>query len=266
MTDYLFDADTRHALTSVGAGEFTAKVSSHWNIGGVPNGGFSMALCLAAAVREVPHTDPLSMSTHFLGKTIPGEAAIRCRVLKRGRSLSVTSVDLVQGERVTINSVITWGDLSSFTGPDGPPLPPPDLPAAADMHRGFQMTPDSSFTEKFDYLMPPDIAQGASGRPTGSAQAKGRMRFADGRPPDLLSMPLIADGFPPAIFQLGHYGWAPTLELTIHFRAHPCPGWLTVDQRARHLVNGTFEEDCNIWDSNGNLVAMSRQLGRTLAG
>ena len=125
---------------------------------------------------------------------------------------------------------------------------------------------NSTFIERFDYLMPPDIAQGALGQPTGEAVARGRMRFADGRPPDLWSMPCFADGFPPAVFQLGHYGWAPTLELTIHFRARPSPGWLTVDLAARHLLNGTFEEDCNIWDTQGRLVAMSRQLGRTLAG
>ena len=225
-----------------------------------------MALCLVAAGQRVSHPDPLSMNSQFLGRTMPGGATIATRVIKKGRSLSVTAVDLIQNDRVSVTSLITWGELATFQGPTGPLLSPPDLPEAAAMHDKVEMSRDSTFITRFDYQMPVEIARGAFGHPTGRAEAKGRMRFEDGRPPDLLSMPAIADGFPPAIFQLGHYGWAPTLELTIHFRARPCPGWLTIDLNARHLLNGTFEEDCNVWDANGDLVAMSRQLGRTLAG
>ena len=120
MTDYLFDADTRDALTPIGDGEWTARVSPLWNIEGVPNGGYLMGLCLVAACEEVPHPDPLAMNSHFVGPTMPGEATVRSRVIKRGRSLSVTAVDLVQNGRVTVTSLITWGDLSTFTGPSGP--------------------------------------------------------------------------------------------------------------------------------------------------
>lgn len=266
MADFLFDKDTRDALTAAGDGRWTVRVSPLWNIAGVPNGGFLMALCLAAAGEQVSQPDPVSMSSHFLGRTMPGEAAIRSRVVKRGRTLSVTSVDLIQNDRVSVTSLITWGDLPTLRGPTGPLLEPPDLPPESGMLGDPPLELDSTFPERFEYLVPHRIAMGAAGRPTGKAEAKGLMRFADGRPPDLLSMPLVADGFPPAIFQLGHYGWAPTLELTLHFRARPQPGWLTIDLKARHLLDGTFDEDCNVWDSQGNLIAMSRQLGRTMAG
>lgn len=266
MSNYIFDRDTKSALKPVGEGQWTVRVSNLWNIDGVPNGGFLMVLCLMASGEQVSHPDPLSMTSHFLGRTMPGEATIRNRVIKKGRSLSVTAVDLIQNDRVSVTSLITWGNLSTFQGPTGPLLSSPSLPHDSKMRGGVQMGSESTFVSRFDYLMPLEMARGASGRPTGKAKATGRMRFTDGRPPDLMSMPLIADGFPPAVFQLGYYGWAPTLELTIHFRARPCPGWLTVDLVARHLLNGTFEEDCNIWDSNGDLVAMSRQLGLTLTG
>lgn len=266
MADYLFDTDTRDALTEVGDGRWAVQVSPRWNIAGVPNGGFLMALCLAAAGQQVSQPDPVSMSSHFLGRTMPGEAEVRSRVVKAGRSLSVNTVDLIQNDRVSVTSLITWGDLSSFRGPTGPLLAPPDLPPESELIGDPPVDMASTFIQRFNYLVPPRMAMGAAGRPTGKAEGRGLMRFADGRPADLLSMPLIADGFPPAIFQLGYYGWAPTLELTIHFRARPQPGWLTIDLAARHLVNGTFEEDCNVWDSQGNLLAMSRQLGRTLVG
>ena len=55
---------------------------------------------------------------------------------------------------------------------------------------------------------------------------------------------------------------APTLELTTHVRAKPAPGWLKVQHRTRNFAGGMFEEDCEVWDSSGRLVAQSRQLAR----
>jgi hypothetical protein len=63
-------------------------------------------------------------------------------------------------------------------------------------------------------------------------------------------------------FDLGRMGWAPTMELTAHVRAVPAPGWLVVRHETRNLAGGMFEEDCEVWDSAGRLVAQSRQLAR----
>ena len=46
----------------------------------------------------------------------------------------------------------------------------------------------------------------------------------------------------------------------VHVRARPEPGWLKVRHATRNLSGGMFEEDCEIWDSAGRLVAQSRQL------
>lgn len=48
----------------------------------------------------------------------------------------------------------------------------------------------------------------------------------------------------------------------MHLRALPAPGWLRVSHATRNLAGGHFEEDCEIWDSAGRLVAQSRQLAR----
>ena len=57
-------------------------------------------------------------------------------------------------------------------------------------------------------------------------------------------------------------GWAPTLELTVHVRARPAPGWLMLRHETRNVAGGMFEEDCEVWDAAGRLVAQSRQLAR----
>jgi hypothetical protein len=44
----------------------------------------------------------------------------------------------------------------------------------------------------------------------------------------------------------------------------PTTSQLYADFIASDINKGYFEQDCNIWDLNGNLVASSRQLTRIL--
>jgi hypothetical protein len=77
---------------------------------------------------------------------------------------------------------------------------------------------------------------------------------------------LALDGLPPVVFGLGATGWAPTVELTWHMRAVPGPGPLAVAARARHVSGGWFDEEAEVWDASGRLVAQSRQLARVGRG
>jgi len=54
--------------------------------------------------------------------------------------------------------------------------------------------------------------------------------------------------------------WTPTIELTVHVRARPEPGWLRCKFVTHFVTGGFLEEDGEIWDSTGRLVAQSRQL------
>ena len=93
------------------------------------------------------------------------------------------------------------------------------------------------------------------------AETTGWIRFRDGRPPDLLALALFADAFPPSIFRLlGPVGWVPTIELTVHFRARPAPGWVRGRFVTDDLTDGRMSETGELWDAAGTLVARSRQL------
>jgi acyl-CoA thioesterase len=51
-----------------------------------------------------------------------------------------------------------------------------------------------------------------------------------------------------------------TIELTVHVRTRPAPGWLACRSTTRFLMKGYHEEDFEAWDETGRLVAPARQL------
>ncbi len=89
----------------------------------------------------------------------------------------------------------------------------------------------------------------------------GWAKFADGRPVDTLALPLIADSFPPPIFNTGiPLKWVPTIELTVHVLKRPAPGWIGEWFTTDHIAEGYLEEDGVMWDETGDVVAVSRQM------
>ncbi len=255
---WVFDEDTR--LEPTEPGRWKVEVSDRWNIGAAPNGGFLMSMLVRASAELSPHPHPLTVTAHFLGRTEPGAASVEAAVVKPGRSFSTVEASLVQDGRIRVRMLGTFGDLDRQSGPTRivarRPDPGPELVSSS------LNTAAVPFAERVELQMPPEQAAGALGTPTGIARMVGKARFADGRPPDLVSLALFADAFPPTVFQLGHYTWIPTIELTVHFRAKPAPGWLWCDFRTRFLIDGLMEEDGEIWDETGRPVALSRQLAR----
>ena len=78
-----------------------------------------------------------------------------------------------------------------------------------------------------------------------------------------LALTRLREAQPPVVtLDLGLRGWTPTLQLTAHLRAVPAPGWLLLSHATRNFAGGLLEEDAEVWDSSGRLVAQSRQLAR----
>jgi hypothetical protein len=65
---------------------------------------------------------------------------------------------------------------------------------------------------------------------------------------------------PPAVLDLDLGGWVPTVQLTVHLRGRPAPGWLRVRSTTKAMIDGYLDEEAEFWDSDGNLVAQSRRL------
>lgn len=259
MAGHPFDLDT--AVSPLGAGRYRAELHERWSIEGVPNGGYMMAVMLAAARQGLAHPDPLSSTAHFLGRASAGPAEIEVDVVKAGRSLSTVEVRLHQDGRERIRLLTTLGNLGSFSGIDHASGEPPDL--VGPFVRGWT-SPSGRLPGNFRYEIPASMAGGLQGKPSGRPEMAGRIAFVPERPPDLAALILMVDSFPPGVYNLGHRGWTPTLELTVHCRAHPAPGPVTARFHTRAVIDGLLDEEGELWDSAGRLVALSRQLARML--
>ena len=268
-----FDRDT--AVTLREAGVYDAELSAGWTIIHAVNGGYLLAILGRALSDALPHTDPFSVSAHYLTASAPGPAVIRTQVVRTGRTLSTGEASLFQyaedgSEIERIRVLATYGDLDGLTGdirttaevPAIPPLEqclgPSDNPAP--------IPGSSAITERLDIKLDPATTGWAVGAPSGKGEMRGWFGLADGRDPDPLSLLLAVDALPPTAFELGLKGWTPTVELTVHIRCRPAPGPLRISITTRNLAGGFLEEDADVWDSADRLVAQSRQLAKAPRG
>jgi acyl-CoA thioesterase len=256
---YELDADTE--LAPVSDSVFSGNVSGRWNIGTVPNGGYVLALVLQAVGRVLDKPDPLSATAHYLRPTLPGRACeIHVERVKSGKSYATAMARLIQDGSERVRVLATYGELGresaiSYVTGAPPRVPAPDEPPGI---RPSAIAPE--IAKRFDARYDPETSSWMRGKKTGNAELRGAIRFADGRPLDVVSLALFADAFPPPVFDVIEIGWVPTLELTVHFRARPKGAWLHSVFRTRFAFGGLLEEDGEIWDESGTLVALSRQL------
>jgi acyl-CoA thioesterase len=95
-------------------------------------------------------------------------------------------------------------------------------------------------------------------------EAGGWLGLRQERPLDAPAIALLADAWFPAPWPLlSDLAPAPTIDLTVHFRAPlPVADTLLLGRfRSRVVRDGFFDEDGELWAPDGTLVAQSRQLG-----
>ncbi|MBA2337269.1 MAG: thioesterase family protein [Acidimicrobiia bacterium] len=255
---HTFDVDT--SVRAVGENRFAADVTDRWNaLGGGPNGGYSLGICLRALGQVLPFPDPLAVSAHFLRPGVPGSAEVRTETIRAGRRLATGQASLIQAGKEVLRVVADFTDLTTAAGPTAvfaaaPDLPPPD--EAVDLTAGGGI-PGVTITDRVEYRAA-QTPGWVLGKPSGLPQAEFWMRFADGRNADPLSLCFLVDAAAPVVLEIGQRSM--TIALSVHVRARPVPGWLACRVATRYLIDGYHEEDFEIWDTTGKLVAQSRQL------
>jgi acyl-CoA thioesterase len=241
---------------------WSGAIAPGWDIVANANGGYLLAIAARALGAALERPDPVTVTGHYFYPGKAGDVTIETQVLKEGRRFGSGGADLISKGRTLLSCIGTFGDLTEASGPeivdqDPPEMPDPDdcLPVVA------TDTFPPPFMGKIELRLHPEDGQFLLGKRSGHALMRGWFRLRHDEPTDTIALLCAADAFPPTAFNADFpVAWTPTIELTVHVRARPEPGWLRC-KFATHFVTGGFlEEDGEIWDSTGHLVAQSRQL------
>jgi hypothetical protein len=233
-----------------------------WAVGDRPHGGYLLSTVVAQALDE-GHPHPMAVSAHYLSSPTGGAADVEVERLRTGRRVASSRVRLSQGGTIRVEALVTSGRYDASAEPFWSAGGPPELPPLEDCPRAPAVRRDGlriGFLEHVEMRMDPDTVGYASGSPQGCGENRAWLRRDDGSGPSVLDLLVFADALPPVTFDLGLTGWVPTVELTALVRGLPAPGWVRAVQRARLLQDGWLDEECEVWDSAGRLVAQARQL------
>ena len=253
------------AVTAVADGSYTAIGDPDWSAPNGPNGGYLAATILRAMTERLddPSRAARSLTLHYLRPPQTAEVRIDVVVERSGRNLSTLTARLSQDERLCVIAV------AAFSGA----FPPTPVEFAAPMP---QVPPAREVKPYAAHEGLPPIAhrlvlRGVIGAPPFSgadeALTGGWMSLQDPQPVDAPLLALYADGWLPAAFTaLTAPAFAPTVDLTIHFRnpaaaaAVPPGEPLLGVFRSRWSADGLIDEDGELWSPDGVLLAQSRQL------
>jgi acyl-CoA thioesterase len=254
-----FEKDT--AVEKVSDQLYMGEVVEGWRVGEVPNGGYVLAIAGRALREALPHRDPLSVSAFFLAPAILGPIECRVNVLRTGRATSFAEVGMYQNDEMKIKVTAAYTDIDRLRGENWSNVERPHFKPWDECEPSPQK--GLEFRQRAELRLEAGIEVFTERRPDGSGEFRGWLQHADAAPADAISLLMFADAMPPPIFTaLGPVGWVPTLELTVQVRAHPAPGPLQVRVSSRQLTQGVVEEDGELWDSEGKLVAISRQTAK----
>ncbi len=257
---HLFDQDILLSPTAENA--YTTTVAANWSINGTPDGGYLMALMARAALE---HSDKRALSiltANFILRSEPGAAELMLENMGASRRFDRWQVKLLQEGQEKVRSMVT---LVNPQVDQAGSRYESEMPTVASTGRCIKFGEMSGYTlfDHMDVLLDPGCAEWITGRLDKKSELRGWIKFKDDRPFDPPALLLIADAFPPPIFvSQGMVAWVPTLEMTVNIRNRPKTRWLKCVFRSRYLNGGMVEEDGEIWDETGELVAISRQVAQ----
>ena len=261
---HIFDRDV--SLIEKGPLHFDGKVSDNWSINGNPDGGYLMALMANAMLQHTTMRSTPIITASYISRCLPGDADIHVEHIAQSKQFDRLGVRLIQDGREKIRAMGTFVDVKDACTVDRYEASSPDM-AALDACVQIPEIPKFTLFNNLDVRLDPACAGWMQGNLTERSEHKGWIAFKDERPYDLLSLLLVVDSFPPAVFSSqGMAAWVPTIELSVNVRNIPDTRWLKCLFRTRYITCGLLEEDGEVWDEKGTLVAISRQIAQFRKG
>jgi len=255
------DFDRVTAVREAGGDGWAVSVDPGWGAPVGPNGGYVAALILRAMMAELgrPERAPRSLTVHYLRPPGAGAAHVQVTEERSGRSLSSMSARLIQDGETCALALAAFSTARPAAAEYSDP--PPQAPAGRDVAPLERRIGGPSL---FDHVEIRPAIGGVLFRGGDEALTGGWLRLVDRRPVDILSLALFCDTWWPSPWmRLTSLTPAPTIDLTIHFRSTttlPEDEMVLVRVRSSTARDGFFEEDSEVWSSDGTLLAQSRQL------
>jgi acyl-CoA thioesterase len=261
-----FELDRAIASTVGDDGLRHLTLTAEWNTpNGTANGGYVLAVLAravldAAATTAPDHPDLLTVSVSYFKPPSPGEASVEVTTLRVGRRVSVHQAALVQGGSTVAHAVVSLHDWDRAGTVEHLPHAAPDVPGPEAGTDLAAFIPEGSvpIVDRYE-ARAPEVPGWLRGEPSGHPEATVWVRPKDGRRIDALAAAAIVDGYPPVTAEIGHLASA-TVQLTVHLRRRPDSAWALLHVTTRHVQHGYHDEDVELWDERGRLVAQSRQL------
>ena len=257
MTDH-YPQDT--VATRAADGTLTLAVTDRWNTPlGKPNGGWVLASMLRTAMDHADVGRPVVAAiTYFAPPEAGTTTTLTVTPVKLGRRVQTVDVDLAcEGKPL---ARMTASFARDHHGPTQELGAAPELPDPRTLPdpRKVGMPADGLFG-RVEYRMA-QAPGWSQGRPSGDPTTTLWQRLDGGTEIDWPAVGLLVDASPPPVLELGQLV-SMTVQLTVHFHRLPEPGsWVASRFTTRHLADGFHEEDGELWDEQGRLVAQSRQL------
>ena len=253
--------------------KFIVNPDTNYFVGNTPHGGYLMAVMHKALTSILPHSTAISSSVQYLDRIDAKTFELEVETFKTSRGSSSGIVKLKQDNKICTTFTGTCSDFEFMKGYNGLQKPLPNIFNEGDKKDYIKMNYDKiskgftpAFIQQLECLIHPDHAwwNRDSNDQNNEARCSAFLEMQGGIP-DQFCLSFYSDILPPVVSnKYGPLGWIPTITLTTHIRQLPSTSELYADFKATDINKGYFEQDCNIWDLNGNLVASSRQLTRIL--
>ncbi len=254
--------------------KFLVNPNTNYFVGNTPHGGYLMAMMHKALTNILPHSTAISSSVQYLDRIDAAPFVLEVETFKISRGSSSGIVKLKQNSKTCTTFTGTCSDFEFMKGYDGLSKPLPEIFKDKDKKDYVKMNYDKiskgftpAFIQQLGCLVHPDHAwwnRESDNNKDNEARCSAFLEM-EGGIPDQFCLSFYSDILPPVVSnKYGPLGWIPTITLTTHIRKLPLTPVVYADFRATDINKGYFEQDCNIWDLNGNLVASSRQLTRIL--
>lgn len=254
---HIFDQDMQ--LQEYSDHRLRADISECWTHRGNMNGGFLLSLASKAASRYSDKTGSLIITANYLDRTVPGEVDINVEELSKSGNFDRFEVTLIQDNKKVLKAFCT---LSRKTGESEDIAGKRDyLPTDREEDCIEIVRPGTTpLYESLSVRIAPSTSAWLKGELKKPANIKGWVRFREPRDFDLIATNIAVDCFPPSIFSShGLTAWVPTLELTVFINKTPDVDVLWADFNCNYITDGIIIEDCIVTDSEGSIVAASRQ-------